>query len=72
MTAVVTRVSDMLSIHPPANGGIDPKKLAATAPSPSSSPFTYRRSFVDQIGLDLFRTNRTKDDPSPPPLPSAR
>ena len=75
MSEVVTRVSDLLSIHPPINGGIDPKKLAVStssappAPCPgSSSPHNFRRSLVDQIGLDIFRS-KSKDElfPSAPP-----
>ena len=76
MSEVVTHVSDLLSIHPPVNGGIDPKKLAVSttssappAPCPgSSSPHNFRRSLVDQIGLDIFRS-KSKDElcPSAPP-----
>lgn len=80
MSEVVTRVSDLLSIHPPLNGGVDPKKLAAgtssssSAPPPapcpgssSSSPHNFRRSFVDQIGLDIFRNKKDELCPSVPP-----
>ena len=77
MSEVVTRVSDLLSVHPPVNGGIDPKKLASgssssSAPPPapcpgSSSPHNFRRSLVDQIGLDIFRNKKDELWPSAPP-----
>ena len=75
MREVVSQVSDLLDIHPPVSGGIDPKRLAcSSAPSqPSCSPHTNRRSFVDQLGIDLFRA-KSKDDlcPSHPPPPAVR
>lgn len=76
MCDVVTRVSNILSIHPPENGGIDSKKLATNSPPvpPAGlSPHSSRRSFADQFGIDLFRS-RSKDDLCPPlpPPPAVR
>ena len=73
MCEVVSQVSDILNVHPPSNGGIDPKKLTLSGSTPAtplgSGSQSSRRSFVDQLGLDLFR-NKSKDDlcpPKPPP-----
>ena len=66
MSAVVEKVSELLRLHPPANGGIDPKKLQSGV-SPSSSPALNRHSIVDPLGAELT-SNKTSNNSATPPI----
>ena len=66
MSAVVSRVSEDLNLHPPPVGGIDFKKLSSGT-SPAQSPANYRRSLTEPLQLDLSAVKtRSQSDADTP------
>lgn len=51
MSEVVQKVSELLNIYPPPNGGIDPRRLSS---SPAPSPASHRHSLVEPVPVEGF------------------